>query len=282
MSSPIPTERQHLALGENARRSSFAVLAKLWRQRALLLRSVVVDVKTQYAGTVLGLAWVILGPILLLFLYSMIYAVIFRIRVPNFTVAEYILNVFSGLVPFLAFAQALAASSSALRKERKLLFSRFPAEFIPIKAVLVAYVMLLVGTIMVFIGDAIFSQATWTLMLVPIVALLQLMFSVGLGMILALVSLVFRDIQFIIQYVVIALLIVTPIAYTPDMIPGQLKAILYLNPLFYFVSAYQHLVLVNSLPPTHITVLCIGSALLMLSGGFWFFTRARQALSDLL
>ncbi|MDX1440167.1 MAG: ABC transporter permease [Rubricoccaceae bacterium] len=262
--------------------SVLSAFARLWQQRALLLRSVIIDVKAQYAGTVLGLSWVILGPVLLLVLYAMIYAVIFRIRVPNFTTAEYILNVFSGLVPFLAFAQALAVSVSVLGKERKLLFSRFPAEFIPIKAVMVAYVMLLVGTIMVFIGDTVFSQATWTLLLVPVVALLQLMFSIGLGMILALLSLVLRDIQFIIQYVVIALLIVTPIAYTPDMIPGKLKVLLYLNPLFYYVSAYQHLVLVNTLPPTHITILCVGSSLIMLVGGFWFFARARQALSDLL
>jgi lipopolysaccharide transport system permease protein len=212
----------------------------------------------------------------------MIYAVIFKVRVPNFTIEEYILNVFSGLVPFLAFAQALSASSSALRKDQKLLFSTYPAEFIPIKAVMVSYVVLLIGTVLVFIGDMVFSKPSWTLLLVPVVAFFQLMFSVGLGMFLALLSLVLRDIQFLIQYIVIAMLVVTPIAYTPDMIPAKLKTLLYVNPLFYYVSANQHLILVNSLPPVDIMILGVGAAVTMFVAGLWFFHRAKQVVSDLL
>lgn len=248
----------------------------------LLWRGVKVEVRVQHAGTVLGLAWIILGPFLLLTLYTVIYAVIFNVRMPNLSRAEYILNVFSGLVLFLAFSQAMSASTNALNREKKLIFSNFPAEFIPTKAIIVSYLVLLPATFFVIIGDVVLSTPSWHLLLLPIVALLQLMFSIGLGCLLSLLGLVMRDINFLIQYIVIALLVITPISYTPDMVPAGLKPFFYLNPLFYYVSANQHLILLNTLPPMIEIVLGTALSIIMFITGLWLFKRARIAMMDLL
>jgi lipopolysaccharide transport system permease protein len=264
------------------RQSVFDLIGQIWRERRLLVNTVKVDINTQYAGTVLGLAWIALGPILLLCLYATIYAVIFRVRVPNFTVEEYVLNVFSGLVPFLAFAQALSASSGVIRRDKKLFFSNFPVGFIPIKAVIGAYMILGVGTVLVICGDFLVSEPSWTLLLVPVVAVFQILFSIGLGMFIALIALVFKDIEFLIQYVVIALLVVTPIAYTPDMIPTTLAPLLYGNPLYYFVTSNQHLILLNTLPPLHIMLIGGTLSLGTFFCGTWFFLNAKQAVNDLI
>jgi len=257
-------------------------LRTLFERRRLLFQAVAIDLRSQYAGTVLGLAWVVLGPLLLLILYTIIYFVIFNVRVPNLSRAEYVLNVFAGLVPFLAFAQALTASASSISKERKLLYSSFPSEFVPMKSVISAYLIIVPATVLILLGDIVFSTPSWTLLLVPVVALAQLMLSIGLGFFLATAALVLRDINFLIQYIVIALMVVTPIAYTPDMIPHGLKPLLYANPLFYFVSANQHLILLNTLPPWHITVIGLLLTALFFFGGLWFFQRVRATLIDLL
>jgi lipopolysaccharide transport system permease protein len=241
-----------------------------------------VEIRGQHAGTVLGLSWIVLGPFLLLTLYALIYAVVFNVRVPNFSRSEYILNLFSGLVLFLAFSQAMSAGTTALTKERKLLFSNFPAEFIPAKSVIVAYLVVVPATCFVVLGDVLLSRPSWHLLLLPLVAILQLAFSIGLGCLLSLLGLVMRDISFLIQYIVIALLVVTPIAYTPDMIPPQLRPLLYLNPLYYYVSANQHLVLLNTLPPVPEMVIGTVLSLGTFFGGLWVFRRARVALMDLL
>ena len=254
----------------------------IWQHKKLLFSTTRADVKNQYAGTVLGIFWVILGPMVLLALYTVIYAFIFRVRVPEYTVQEYILNVFSGLVPFLTFSQALAMSATVMRRDHKLLFSSYPDIFIPIKSVLVAYVIVVPGTALVILGDMVVSQVTWTIILVPVVVMLQLMFSVGLGMLIALFSVALKDIEVMVQYVTIALLVITPIAYTPEMIPSGLKPLLYLNPLFYYTYANQFLILVNELPPLHIIVSGVVLSLSTFVAGLWFFTRARQALNDLL
>lgn len=257
-----------------------SAIGKLWKKRKLLLRSVRVELRTQYAGTIFGLFWIILGPLLLLALYTIVYGVIFRIRAPNFTRAEYIINVFSGLVLFLAFAQALAVSATSMARDRKLLFSSFPAEFIPAKAVIVSYVMLIPATAFVILGDVVFSQPSWTLVWVPVVGVMQMLFTIGLGMMIALATLAIRDINFLIQYIVIALLIITPIAYTPDMIPDRIRPLLYLNPLYYFVSANQHLILLNRLPPLEEVLLGLAVTVLFFLGGIRAFQRGRAVVAD--
>jgi lipopolysaccharide transport system permease protein len=78
------------------------------------------------------------------------------------------------------------------------------------------------------------------------------------------------------------MLVVTPIAYTPDMIPASIKPLLYLNPLYYFVSANQHLILMNTLPPLIEVGLGSALAISMLLVGVVLFKRARMAMLDLL
>lgn len=259
-----------------------SLLDDFFGKRDLLLRSIRVEIRVQHAGTVLGMAWIVLGPLLLLSLYALIYAFVFDVRVPNFSRSEYILNVFSGLVLFIAFSQAMSASTMALNKEQKLIFSNFPSEFIPTKSVAVAYLVLLPATVFVVLGDVVFSRASWHLVLLPVVAILQLVFSIGIGCLLSLLGLVMRDITFLIQYIVIAILIVTPIAYTPDMVPAKIKPLLYLNPLYYYVSANQHLILLNQLPPMIEIILGASMSIIMFLLGVWVFKRARLAMMDLL
>lgn len=256
---------------------------RLWSARHIFARSVWSDIRAQYAGTLFGLAWIWLGPAVLLSLYSVIYIVIFQVRVPNFTVEEYVLNVFSGLAPFLAFAQGLSVSTNVLSRYQNLLVnSSFPDELVPAKAIIVSNVILPAGMLLTMLGDVSVSTVTWTWLLVPVVMVLQILFSIGVAYFISLISLVFRDMQLLVQYIMIALLVVTPIAYTPDMIPSQLMPLLYVNPLFYFVYAYQHLILLNEIPPTSIVVAATVASLVTFSAGLVFFSRTRQALSDLL
>ncbi len=258
------------------------IIRNFFTRRKLLLSSIQIEIKTQHAGTVLGMSWIVIGPFLLMALYAIIYAVVFQVRLPSFSRAEYVINVFSGLVLFLAFAQAMATSTSVLWKEQKLIFSNFPMEFIPTKAVVVAYLVVLPASIFTILADIFFSTPTWHLFFVPIVALLQLFFSVGLGCLLALLGLVIKDISFLIQYIVTALLIATPIAYTPNMIPASIKPIMYLNPLYYYVSENQHLILLNELPPLFESFVSIVMSFSMFVFGVWMLKRARMAMMDLL
>ena len=258
-----------------------APFAMIARYRTILWRTTYNELRSTYAGSALGMAWVVLGPMLLLSVYALVYAVIFRVRPTDMTVAEYILYVFSGLVPFITFATAMTQGALSLPANKQVLLNTvFPAELVPLRSVLVASAGLPAGIVVLFFGDLLFSRLSATFLLVPFVILFQLMFLVGLSWVLSLATLLIRDIQQVLIYVTMLLLVVTPIAYTPDMIPPQLKILMYGNPLFYYVTSYQSLILLNRLPPLDVVIVGITMSVVMFGLGFRMCQRAKQVFYD--
>ena len=254
----------------------------LERYRGVLLRTTMVEVRTQYAGSALGLLWVLLGPLLLLVLYSVVYVMIFRIRPPTLSTAEYVLYVFAGLIPTIAFSAALNFGAGSLVQNRQILLNTvFPAELLPVRSVLVQSLALPVGLAFVAAGvAAVKGSLPIQAIIVPLLIVLQIMFVTGLAWVLSLVTLAARDVQQLLQYVSITLLIITPIAYTPDMIPAPLRVLTYGNPLYYFTAAYQSVLVFGSWPSTLEFGVCVALALVSFTGGFWLFQRVKMTFYD--
>lgn len=252
-----------------------------FRNRAILITTTYNEVRSIYAGSILGTTWLLLGALLMLGVYSLTYAVIFRIRPPDMTTSEYILYVFCGLTPFLGFSNALSLGTMSLVSNRAVLMNTvFPAELIPLRAVMVGSIGMPVNMLILFVGDVAFSTPSWTFLLVPFVLLLQVMFVAGICWMLSLAALLLRDIQYMIYYFIMLLMIVTPIAYTASMIPPQLGAIIYFNPLAYFVMSVQSLVILNELPPLSIVVPMVIISLTTFVVGFRVCRNAKSAFYD--
>jgi len=253
----------------------------VFRHRAILTTTSLIELRMMYAGSVLGLAWVILAPLLLLAIYTLTYAYIFQVRVPGLTTADYIAHVSAGLIAFLSFAGALAGGSvSVIRNKQMLTSTVFPPELLPVRAVIVTLPPLLVGGLVIAAGAMLYGSAGTSVLALPVVMLLQFMFTCGIVWVLALVTLVLRDIQHLIQYLVIILLIVTPIGYVLEMVPPRLALLTYLNPLAYFVLSYQEILVRGALPGGNLATAMIVSSILSFSGGFWLFQRAKLAFYD--
>lgn len=256
----------------------FVVVA---RHRLILRRTVIADIRSLYAGSVLGGTWLVLGPLLMLAVYSVTYAVIFRFRPVEMTVAQYILYVFSGLVPFLAFSSGLSAGTTSLIANRGLLLNTvFPAELIPLRSVLAACVGLPVGVGILFVADLLLGTPSFSWLLVPGVIVLELMFLTGVCWILSLAALLLHDIQQIIYYVVMMLMVLAPIAYTPSMVPAQLKVLIYLNPAAYFVISTQSLIMLGALPPWKIVAAMIVLSVGVFVVGYHLCRSAKSAFYD--
>lgn len=254
----------------------------LARYHAVLLRTAAIEVRALYAGSALGALWVVLGPLLLLGLYALVYVMIFRIQPATLSSGEYVLYVFAGLVPTIGFATALAAGANSLVQNKQILLnSVFPAELLPLRAVLVQSVPLPVGLALVAAGVlAVKGSLAPAALIVPVVIVLQVMFVAGLVWVLSLLTLALRDIQQLLQYVALILLIITPIAYTPDMIPASMRLLMYGNPLYYFTAAFQTPLVYGTLPPLPILAGCVALALLSFLAGFWLFRRVKMSFYD--
>ena len=250
-------------------------------RRFILASTTITELRRRYAGSVFGPTWVVLGPALLMALYTVIYAVVFRVRPLDFSQADYIIYIFCGLVPYLGFSEALLSGSTSLSANKEMLLNTmFPADLVPLRAVLIASVSTVVGLLLLVVGNGAIGHFSWTLLLVPVVVVLQVAFVTGVVWVLSLANLVMRDIQQFLVYLNVVLLIASPIAYTPSMIPSSIKLLIYINPLSYFVISMQHLVLLGTLPPPGIAIGAIILSLTSFFAGHWVFRRAKTVFFD--
>lgn len=260
----------------------FRALAVLWAFRHKVLEGINHDVRHRYAGSVLGLSWSILFPVVQIAIYAVVYVFIFRVRPAGMSQEEYILMVFSGLIPLMAFNESINAGAASLSNNRNLLTSTvFPPELIPVRALLAAQVPSLLGFLAVAIFTLIAGVASPSaLIFVPMLWLAMVLFGTGLSWVLSLISLVARDIQQVLPLVMMGLMILSPFAYTPDMVPAALKPILYLNPLSYYVFCFQDVLSFGRLPDALHFSVAAALGVFVFAGGFLFFRRAKHVFFD--
>ena len=265
--------------------SHLGIFDSLWvlaRYRQKVLEGVIHDIRQRYIGSVFGSIWVFLFPLMQLGIYAGLYSFVFKIRVPGLTEMGYVVLVFSGMVPLMAFNEALTAATSSLSANKNLLLNTvFPAELIPLRAALSGHVTSLVGlTVTLIVGFALGRTSWQAILLVPVFWLLLLMFAIGIGWIFSLFSLVARDIQHGLGLVTMLLFVLSPFAYTPEMVPAALKPLIYMNPLSYFVLTFQQLICFGTWPDP----IAAGGAVVLGVGsffaGFSVFQRAKYVFFD--
>jgi lipopolysaccharide transport system permease protein len=249
--------------------------------RRLLWRSTRNQIRARYAGSIFGVAWVVLAPALLLTVYGLVYLAVYRVRTPGLSSTSFVLYIFAGLIPFLMTAEALTQGASALVNNPSLLTSTvFPIDLAPVRAVLASTPILFVGTAAVLVGSAATGRADWPLVLLPLVMALHVLALVGTAWFLSLVTVVARDVQYVLAVLILVLLVASPIAYTTGMLHGAVRWMIYVNPLAWFVLAYQKILVLGESPSalhwTGIVVVGVGVFL----AGSRFFTWAKGVAMD--
>lgn len=252
-----------------------------YRHRRMLRDGVVQSIRERHAGSVLGLGWLVVGPMLLLSLYAILYTLVFQVRPIGLTVIDYILYIFSGLIPFISFSQALSAGTAALGQHQALLLNRmFPAELIPAREVLAASTFLVAGGALILTFKLVTGNFSWAWLLLPVIVVLMTMATVGVVWGLSLANLLVKDVQQMLGYIIIMILIASPIAYTPDMVPASLRVLLYLNPFAYYVISFQSVLVLGKPPPPEIILGCVVFALLAFHGMYGVFKTGKRIIAD--
>lgn len=239
------------------------------------------DLRARFAGSVLGLAWLILYPCLLLGTYAVVYLFIFKVRFPGLGSAEYVMLIFCGLIPFMGFSEALATGVSSVTSNASLIKNTlFPIDLIPVKAVLTSQATQLVGLAGLLLVLALSGKLTvFALLCIPIWCA-QILFTVGLIWVLSSLNVFARDLQSVVAVLTMVLMMVSPIAYTEEMIPDALQPFLRLNPLYYLIVAYQNVLMRGQLPPAHVLATLGVLALSSFFLGSLFFARMKRVFVD--
>lgn len=249
--------------------------------RNLLGRIAANELRARYAGSHLGNLWVFLTPALLLVVYAVTYVAILKIRLAGLSEWEYVIFIFSGLVPYLMTAEALANGATAVIANKSVLNNTvFPIDLAPVKVVLNAQATMLTGMTVTLVGGALIGTLRWTVVLLPAIWFLNVVALIGVNWFLSLLNVIFRDIQSILTPLLMVMLIISPIAYTPEIVPDDLKPLILLNPFAYFVVAYQQVIVLGITPQPDHALALVALAVVPFVAGSWFFARAKRVIVD--
>ncbi len=257
-----------------------AALKLIHKHRRVLKAISLNEVRTKYVGTTLGIAWCFIYPLLFLGLYAVVYAFILKVRVADMSTVDYVLLVFSGLIPFLGFSEALGTGVSSVVANRGLIKNTlFPIELIPVRSVLSSSTTMLVGL-------ALLLPALWyrhgffaSQLLLPVILCLQLIFSCGLIWLLSALNVFFRDLGQLVAVFILFLMLVSPIGYTVDMIPPRLMSLMYPNPLYYLIMLYRECLVQGTVPMTLFIIFTV-TAVVFFMVGYYIFSRLKMVFLD--
>jgi ABC-type polysaccharide/polyol phosphate export permease len=215
-------------------------LGNLLRYRGLISSLVARELKARYRGSVFGFLWSFINPLLLLLIYSFVFTTV----MPNTTegVQPYQLFMFCGILPWTWFASSLSESANSLIAGGNLIKKvLFPAEVLPIVTALANMVHFFFG-LPILALFLLYSHAPVTLgelLWFPVIVLVQLILTAGLGLLLAALTVHFRDIRDILSNVLTLWYFATPIIYPWQHAPDLGKWFLNANPFTHLAISYQ-------------------------------------------
>jgi len=244
----------------------------------LLKNLVLMNLKLKYRDSVFGFLWSLANPLLLIAVYSLAFKYILKVPTPN-----YAFFLLIGILPWVFFANALTMATGCIVDNANLIKKVFfPRLIIPVAAVLFNFIQYLL-TFLVFLAAMflLFRIApTWPMLLFGVFLGLQTIFTVGLGMLLAIGTVFFRDIRHFVEVLLLLLFWLTPIIYEYPALPASLQALVGLSPLAPFVIAYQQVFYYAHIPPPALWLQACLYAVVAFAAGYAVFQRYAPRLAE--
>jgi homopolymeric O-antigen transport system permease protein len=260
-------------------------LARLARHRGLIQSLVARELKARYRGSILGFFWSFVNPLLLLSIYTFVFAYILQNNEEK--TKPYSVFMFCGLLPWTWFSASLLEASGSLISGGNLIKKvLFPAEVLPIVSVLANMVHFFLG-LLILIGFMIGTHHypdPGDLIFFPLVVVIQLIFTLGLALIVSALTVHFRDIRDLLSNLLTFWFFATPIIYFYRMESvAHFQWMFNLNPFFHLSVSYQEILFFHD-PFTggHLKwLLVMGAASCALFlFGYWLFDRLRDSFAE--
>ena len=243
------------------------------------------ELLSRYKGSVLGLVWAVLTPIVMIAIFTFIFAGIFGARFGAATSHwDYALYLFCGLLPWSMFQETLQQSAGTIVAHANLVKRVvFPLETLPIALAFSALGNQLFATIALLVATlAIRQQLHFTTLWLPVLLIPQLLMTLGAAWLIASLGVFLRDIAQGVMLLLMGWMYLTPIIYPESIIPSHLQRLINLNPFTSLVRSYRRIFL-EGLPPDwsglgYFTLM----ALAVFVFGYWWFARTRKNFSDVI
>lgn len=250
-----------------------ANLSAFKKYRYMVLNLIKKDITTKYRRSVLGIAWSVLNPLLMMIVITTVFQYLFKTEIENFSI--YYLT---GSLIFNFVADATTSSMQSVLGSAALIKKVYiPKYMFPLQKCLFAFVNMLFSMIaLVIMYLVIRFIPPWTVIMAPIPMIYALVFSFGLGLILSSLIVFFRDIGHLYSVFITVWMYLTPVMYPMEALPERVAAIVKLNPLYHMVTYFRNVAINGVIPSLTDNLICIGWGLAMLIIGLIVFKKTQD------
>jgi lipopolysaccharide transport system permease protein len=256
------------------------MITDLWQQRELLYYLIWKDIRVKYKQTALGVAWVVLQPLLGMLLFTLLFGRVAKLPSDGL---PYPLFYYSSLVSWTYFSTALLMASNSVVSNTSLITKvYFPRILLPAAAVMGALIDLAIASVVLF-GLLFYYQVPLTaqLALLPVLMLLLVLFTMGIGQWLAALNVNYRDVKHAMPFIVQLWFFASPVVYPTSMVPEKFRWITNLNPMTGIIESTRAVISGRPIPWDALGVCCV-AIVLMLVLGSWYFERTERRFADVI
>jgi lipopolysaccharide transport system permease protein len=255
-------------------------LGELWHYRDLLYILAWRDVKVRYKQALLGAAWAVLQPLVMMGIFTLLFSRIASVPTGG---VPYPVFAFVALVPWTMFASATAASGASLVGNQNLVSKvYFPRVVIPAGTALAWVPDFLIGSALLFVIMAMFGFVPpVTAVLLPFVMLSAMIASLSVGVWLSALNVAYRDVQYVVPFLIQAWLFITPVAYPTTSVPEGLRWLTGLNPMLWVVD-FSRWALLGTSASWGVVLLSVATTAVLLVSGLYYFRRVEHFFADVI
>lgn len=284
-SNPTPTVLHDA--GQRLPASALHMVRSLWQHRSLIGQMTRREVVGRYKGSIMGLAWSFLNPLLMLVIYTFVFRVIFKARwepTGSESNVDFAIVLFVGMIVHGLFAECVNRAPgliiSNVNYVKKVVF---PIEILPAVALgsaafhAAASILVLLGVI-IATGGVVHPHV----LLAPILILPIALAALGVGWFLASLGVFLRDVGQITGILTTALLFLSPVFYPLSAMPERYRPLIQANPLTIAIEQTRGAAIWGRGPDWGLFAICLAAAMLIAWGGYWWFQRTRRGFADVL
>ena len=255
-------------------------LREIWQYRELLYFFVWRDVKIRYKQTVIGVAWVVLQPLLTMAVFTLFFGRLAKLPSQGL---PYSVFYFAALVPWTYFSTSLQyATSIVVENQRVITKVYFPRLILPVSAVLSGLVDFSIGFVAlagVTLGYGLRPgiAALW----LPVLLLLAVATALGVGLWLSALNALYRDVRYVMPFLVQFWMLASPVAYPSTLVPERWRWLYGLNPMTGVIEGFRWALTGHGQAPGAVMLASAAMVTVVLIGGLLFFQRMETTVADL-
>ena len=254
---------------------------ELARYRELLYFLTWRDIKIRYKQTVLGAAWAILQPFFTMVIFTIFFGKIAKIPSEG---VPYPIFSYAGLLPWTYFANAVSLSSNSLVGSSHLITKvYFPRLFVPMGSTLAGLLDYLIAPSILVVMMIWYGLApTFSILILPLLVLLCFFAATGIGMWLSALNVRYRDIRYVVPFLIQLWLFATPVIYPTSLLPERYRWAMALNPMAGIIETHRAVILSNK--PIDAAMLAVSAAIIVMIfvTGAFYFKRMDRSFADVI